>query len=128
MLAVIAMVASEREALEKLVLASGLPWSWISMEDGFSVRGLTTRFGRLDFHIIVRETECIEFTIGGDLSLPPGGLHVTPPLPPGLRIRHAICSEGHPLEIEENWTSVVVKNLPITATLFLGESDAPILA
>lgn len=122
MLALVSMVASEREASEKLVLASGLPWSWISQEDGFSVRGLMTRFGRLDLQMTVRETGCIGITIGGSLSLPPGGLHVEPPIPAGQRILHAICEAGHPLEIEESGTSVVVKNLPVTATLFLGES------
>ncbi len=127
MLALISMVASEREATEKLVLASGLPWSWISQEQGFSVRGLMTRFGRLDFQIAVKETQCVEFTIGGSLSMPPGGLHVTPPLPPGTKIHHAICSAGHPLAIEDRGNSVAVKNLPVTATVFLGDAGAPVL-
>jgi hypothetical protein len=74
------------------------------------------------------ETHCIEFTIGGSLSMPPGGLHVTPPLPPGLKIQHAICSAGHPLVIEERGNSVAIKSLPVTATVFLGDAEAPVLA
>ncbi|NQX01831.1 hypothetical protein HQ447_14340, partial [bacterium] len=105
------------------VLASGLPWEWISQEQGFSVRGLMTRFGRLEFQMDVPETLCIRFEIGASLTLPNGGLHVAPPMPPGKRIRHAICSEGHPLTIEEHGTSVTVNHLPISATLFLDSTD-----
>ncbi|NQX01462.1 discoidin domain-containing protein, partial [bacterium] len=68
MLALVSMVASEREASEKLVLASGLPWEWISQEQGFSVRGLMTRFGRLEFQMDVPETLCIRFEIGASLT------------------------------------------------------------
>jgi hypothetical protein len=128
MLAIAAMVASEREASEKLVLASGLPWEWIAEEEGFSVRGLMTRYGRLDFQMDVPETLCIRFVIGGGMTTPPGGLIVTPPLPPGRRIRHALCTAGHPLVIDEHGTSVIVKNLPIEATLFLDEAETPVLA
>ena len=83
MLAIAAMVASEREESEKLVLASGLPWEWIAEEKGFSVRGLMTRYGRLDFQMDVPETLCIRFVIGDGMTTPPGGLILTPPLPPG---------------------------------------------
>jgi hypothetical protein len=118
MLALVSMVASEREASEKMVLASGLPWSWIVGENGFSVRGLTTRYGKLDFQMSVPETHCIAFSISG-ISLPPGGLSVAPPLLPGQRIRHAITSDGCVLPIDAAHVSVDVKSLPVSATLFL---------
>ena len=70
----------------------------------------------------------ITFEIGDRISLPPGGLSVAPPLPPGQRIRHALTSSGHPLAVDADGASVTVENLPVTATLFLGSSDSPTLA
>lgn len=128
MLALVSMVASEREASEEMILASGLPWSWISPENGFSVRGLMTRYGKLDFQMSVPETLCIAFHIGDGISLPPGGLFVAPPLPPGQRIRQAISTGGHPLLIDAAGVTVAVTTLPVSATLFLGEADSPTLA
>ena len=128
MLALASMIASEREASGKMILASGLPWPWISEESGFSVRGLMTRYGPLDFKMTVNETDGIAFEIGDRISQPPGGLSVAPPLPPGLRIHHALTSRGHPLAIDTAGKSVTIENLPVTATLFLGPSDSPALA
>jgi hypothetical protein len=128
MLAVMSMVASDREAPEKLVLASGLPWSWISMEEGFSVSGLVTRYGRLDFQMSASGTSGIRFSIGSGLRLPPGSIQVAPPLPPGMRIIRGIDEDGTPLEIEASGTSVAVSNLPVTVTLLLTEEKAPFLA
>lgn len=88
LLAVSSMVASEREADSSMVLACGMPWQWISAEKPFSVRNLPTRYGTLDFHIHARGTESIEVHVGGNLSLPPGGLTLDPPLPPGFHIDH----------------------------------------
>jgi F5/8 type C domain len=128
MLAVTSMVASDREQSETLVLASGLPWSWIATENGFSVSGLMTRYGRLDFQISTSGTDTIRFRIGGELRLPPGGIHVVPPLPSGRRIIGGTCEDGALLEIEASGTSVAVNHLPITATLFFGETEAPVPA
>ena len=125
MLALAAMVASERESSEQMILAAGLPWSWISQEVGFGVRGLVTRYGKLDFQIAVRETLTIGFEISAGIALPPGGLFVAPPLPPGQRIRHALDSAGHPLLIDAACLSVRVRSLPMAATLFLGDPEAP---
>ncbi len=128
MLAVMSMVASDREAANRLVVASGLPWSWISMETGFSVSGLMTRHGRLDFQMSASGTDHIGFSIGGGLRLPPGGIHVAPPLPPGMRIIRGIDQDGVLMEIEVSGTSIAVHNLPVTVTLFLGDAEAPNLA
>ena len=67
------------------MLAAGMPWSWISEGDGFSVKGLPTRYGSLDFMIKARGTEAIEVEVGGAFSLPPGGLTIVPPLPASAR-------------------------------------------
>ena len=128
MLALASMVASEREASRKMILASGLPWSWISEENGFAVRGLMTRYGPLDFKIAISETDCIAIEIGDRISLPPGGLSVAPPIPHGQHLRHALSSSGHPLAVDADGMSVIIENLPVTATLFLGPSGSPTLA
>ena len=90
LLAVASMVASEREATDALVLASGMPWSWISEGEGFAVKGLPTRYGTLDFKIKARGNEAIKIEVGGTLVLPPGGLTIEPPLPPGVQNAHDV--------------------------------------
>ena len=107
LLAVASMVASEREADSSMVLACGMPWKWISAEKPFAVRNLPTRYGKLDFQIHAHGTEAIEIHIGGKLTLPPGGLTLDPPLPPGYCINH---DASHTL----------VQKLPLHRTLKLG--------
>jgi hypothetical protein len=126
MLAIAGMVANEREASESMVLASGLPWNWISVENGFSVRGLVTRYGKLDFRISSNGTHSVGFEIGDSISFPRGGLSVAPPLPDGLRIVSAIDAGGNELPVADDL--VTVRRLPVSATLFLAESDFPTLA
>lgn len=89
LLAVASMVASEREATDSLVLASGMPWAWIADDDGFAVTGLPTRHGALDFRIKAVDATTIEVEVGGTLTMPPGGLTIAPPLPPGWQITNA---------------------------------------
>ncbi len=119
MLALASMVASERESTEQMVLAAGLPWSWISEENGFSVRGLLTRYGKLDFQIVATDARQIRVEISASITLPPGGLFVAPPLPEGLKIVTAFSSNGKPLLIHSDGASISVPSLPISATLFL---------
>ena len=108
LLAVASMVASEREADDSLVLASGMPWEWISNEAGFTVKNLPTRFGSLDFHISSNGQEmCLK--IGGSIILPAGGLWFAPPLPPG---KSWIGKEGQ--------FSVGVSKLPFESVLAIG--------
>jgi hypothetical protein len=83
---VASMVASEHEADSSMVLACGMPWKWISAEKPFSVKNLPTRYGKLDFQIHAHGSDAIEIHIGGNLTLPPGGLTLDPPLPPGFHI------------------------------------------
>ncbi len=120
MLALASMVASEREGSEKMVLASGLSWAWISAENGFGVRGLATRYGKLDFRMAVTKEGDITFYIGDLTSMPHGGLLVEPPLPPGQRILTATSAAGRELPFDAQGNSVSIADLPITATLRLG--------
>lgn len=108
LLAVASMVASEREADDSLVLASGMPWEWIGNGGGFTVKNLPTRFGSLDFHISSDGQE-MRLKIGGSLTLPAGGLWVTPPLPSG---ETWIGTEGQ--------FSVKVSEIPFESVILTG--------
>lgn len=125
LLALASMVASEREATGSLVLAAGMPWAWISKEDGFAVRGLPTRFGELAFCIAARSDDSIYVEIRGALTLPPGGLFISPPLPAGKRIMAAVKSDGETQRYKEGTTTIRVETLPFVAELQLG-ADVPL--
>lgn len=108
LLAVASMVASEREADDSLVLASGIPWEWIGSEGGFTVTNLPTRFGPLDFHLS-SDGDTMRLKVSGLLSLPPGGLIILPPLATG---KFWIGHEGR--------SAVEVRSLPFETELLLG--------
>ena len=120
LLALASMVASDRETTASMVLASGMPWSWISCLPGFSVKRLPTRFGKLDFSIAASGTQSIVVEVGGSLSLPPGGLSIAPPFPPNTQIVTAMDSNGAPLPLDASGTSITVRSIPFKATLLLG--------
>jgi hypothetical protein len=121
LLALSSMVAADREASDSLVLASGMPWEWISGEDGFSVKGLPTRFGSLDFLIHAVSMDLIHVGISSSISLPPGGLTVVPPLPEGKRILSLDCGGKADLAaITPGGMSLAVRALPFVADLRLG--------
>ena len=120
MLALTAMVASERETSASMVLASGLPWAWISQENGFAVRGLPTRFGTLDFTLSSSGNQAIQLAVGGSMTLPPGGLSIAPPLPAATKIVAARDANGNALTIDPAGTSIAVTTLPLQAELSLG--------
>jgi hypothetical protein len=107
-LALCSMIASEREADDSLVLAAGMPCSWIA-GDGFEVSGLPTRHGKLDFRIAMSDPDTIQVTVGGLREMPAGGLWIEPPLPPGTRID---SNDG-------DGTRVEVKSLTFAAKLKL---------
>jgi hypothetical protein len=101
------------------VLASGLPWSWISAEDsGFSVNGLMTRYGRLQFEIRASGLIEISLLVSG-ISMPGGGLFVMPPLPPGHRMLHACDATGNPLVVDPATGCVTLTHLPISVRITL---------
>lgn len=107
-LALCSMIASEREADDSLVLAAGMPCAWIA-GDGFDVRGLPTRHGKLDFRIAMSNPDTIQVSVDGLREMPAGGLWIEPPLPPGARID---ANDGDGMRVE-------VKSLPFAAKLKL---------
>lgn len=120
LLALASMVACEREATASLVLASGMPWAWISGSNGFTVSRLPTRFGPLDFHIAAESGDRIRVAVGGSIGMPTGGLTIAPPLPPGMRILRVAGSNGNAAAIGATGESVAVTALPFVAELRLG--------
>jgi hypothetical protein len=119
LLALASMVASEREATDSLVLASGMPWSWISEDDGFAVKGLRTRYGALDFSIRAVGEDSIHVQIGSSITLPPDGLTIVPPLPAGKRIVAVGGQNDSYGLIDPTGQSVTVPRLPFAADLHL---------
>jgi hypothetical protein len=77
------LFAWNRESDRSLVLASGIPRGWF---DGFAgpvgVSALRTPYGPLTY-AIRREVRGLRVSIEGGIALPPGGLVLKPPLPPG---------------------------------------------
>lgn len=120
LLALAAMVAAEREASESLVLASGMPWAWVSEDNGFSVRHLPTRYGSLDFSICADDGKRLRVEVGGALSLPSGGLIIAPPLPEGKRIVAVAVLQGAHAPLDPADADVMVTRLPFAADLRLG--------
>jgi len=113
------MAASEREHTSSLVLAAGLSWRWISQENGIGVRGLPTTFGQVDFQIKASNPHEIWFEIGNRFSIPPGGLSVAPPLPPGSIICEALSTDRHSLPILSDGNAVTIVKIPCEITLKL---------
>ncbi len=118
------MVASEREATRSMVLAAGLSRQWISEENGFAVNGLMTNWGDLHFHMYAPDDNHISFQVERGIVVPPGGLTVAPPLPGGRRITAATDAHGQALEISAKGDSVVLRGIPVAATLELSTALA----
>jgi F5/8 type C domain len=118
-LALSSMVVAERMATATMVLASGMPWEWISGDAGFSVRGLPSMSGPLDFHIHARSRDVIHVEIPA-IAPPPGGLFITPPLPEGKRILSVEGPHAGRARIIPGGESVEVMTLPFAADLRLG--------
>ena len=96
-----------------------MPWAWISEGNGFSVSHLPTRFGQLDFRIQATSADTIHVEIRGDLTLPPGGLTIVPPLPDGKQIVAVEPQCGTHAPIDPKGSSVAVTSLPFAADLRL---------
>jgi F5/8 type C domain-containing protein len=79
LLSVVSMLAYERDTDDALVLAAGVPPSWLD-EGEVAVRGLVTPYGRLDFRLARDGAGALVASIGGGLAVPPGGIELRPPL------------------------------------------------
>jgi len=66
---------------EALVLAAGVPATWLENGATVGADGLPTHWGRLDFRLRREEAGTLRLSLAGDVRLPPGGIVVRPPLP-----------------------------------------------
>ncbi len=93
------LFAWEREGDDALVLAAGIPASWVSEGPGVAIRRLRTSRGLLDYSLR-REGDRLRFRVSGGLDLPSGGIVLRPPLPgPGCSAKSAggaslLCRDG----------------------------------
>jgi hypothetical protein len=78
-LAVLSMLAFERDADDAIVLAGGVPASWLD-EGDVAVTALPTRHGPLDFRLSRAGARTLVASIGGALAIPRGGIELRPPL------------------------------------------------
>jgi hypothetical protein len=67
------LLAYERDSDQALVLAAGVPDSWISAPGGVSVRRMPTPWGLLDYSLTV-EKNGVRLRVGKGMSVPPGGI------------------------------------------------------
>jgi hypothetical protein len=80
---VLDMIAYARTSDGALVVAAGIPRSWLT-GSGFGVRDLRTAYGNLSLDLEAQGGG-VRIRLRGDLRMPPGGIRVAPPLdgPPG---------------------------------------------
>lgn len=70
--------AYECEADHSLVVAAGIPDSWLK-ESGVAVQGLATWYGNLHLSLARRGAGELQCALSGDLVMPPGRIRLCPP-------------------------------------------------
>ncbi len=88
------MLAYEREEDQALVLAAGVPPEWLATAPGVGVQRLPTRFGVLAYTLVPDGEGALRMRLAGDVSVPPGGIVLQPPLPGPLK---AVTVNGAPV-------------------------------
>lgn len=79
------MFAYEVESTQSLVLAAGLPAAWIINGPGVAIRRLPTHYGVLTYELRHEAPNRLRLRLSGDLSVPPGGIQIRPPLPSPIK-------------------------------------------
>lgn len=79
-LALRSLFAYERRVDDALVVAGGIPADWLAAGDAVGVSGLPTPYGTLDLHCRRTGVSKLVVSVGGALTVPPGGLVLQPPL------------------------------------------------
>jgi hypothetical protein len=97
------LFAYERRQDRSLVLAAGVPESWLARPAGVAVGGLATPWGRLGYRL-ARHAGGVRYAIPAGSAVPPGGLVLTWPLA-GRPARALV--DGHPAALGADGTVVV---------------------
>jgi hypothetical protein len=88
------MLAYERDDDHALVLAAGVPATWLASAPGVAVKRLPTYYGVISYTLVSAGENAIYLKLGGDLNVPPGGIVLMPPLPRPLS---AVTVNGTPV-------------------------------
>jgi len=82
--AIRSMIAYRRDSANALVLGAGLPAAWVLDAPGVGVARLPTPYGILSYRVARAGDRMLRWSISGDLTVPPGGIVLEPPLPAAL--------------------------------------------
>lgn len=90
-----AFFAYERESDQALVLAAGIPKSWLEGGAGVGVRRLPTWYGTLSYTLRQEGPDELRLALSGDLVLPPGKIVLKAPADRPIR---AVAVNGKPVD------------------------------
>ena len=116
-----AMLAYEREFDRSLVIAAGVPREWVTNGRRIAIKRLPTHFGILSYSLESDHPGSLTLRLSGDLSLPPGGIVVRPPLEKPLA---AVRVNGRPSHIFSS-DEAVIAELPAEVVLESEPSGLP---
>jgi hypothetical protein len=69
----------ERASDQALVLAAGVPATWLAVDEPLRVARLSTWWGPLDYELRREGPASLRMRVGGGLRVPPGGVVLAPP-------------------------------------------------
>lgn len=95
LLAACSMFAYERAADQSLVLAAGIHAKWLADGSLIGIENLHTYYGRLSYSLCLEDKNTLCLSLTGELTMPPGGIVVQPPLPRPIA---AVEVNGAPIE------------------------------
>jgi hypothetical protein len=75
----------EQMSDQSLVIAAGIPDAWLDEGDALQMSGLRSYWGQLDLSL-QRQDGRLHLDLQGHYRLPPGGIHLHPPLKPGEQL------------------------------------------
>jgi hypothetical protein len=105
--------AYDRERDSTLVLAAGVPWTWVSQGQGVKIGDLRTPYGLLSYTLSARGGGA-DLHVAEGVRVPPGGLVVRAPSP--LKTFHSATVNGKSVTIGAGG-EVVVREVPADVIL-----------
>ncbi len=84
-LAWLTLFAYERHPDQSLVLAAGIPADWLANSEVVQAQGLLTYWGQVDLSLRQIDDQ-LQIQLGGDYRMPPGGIHIRPPMIASLNL------------------------------------------
>jgi hypothetical protein len=112
------MLVYERELDSALVIAAGVPRSWLRRLEGIDVRRLPTHWGALSYklHRISPKREGaprLQLELAGDVQVPPGGIVIASPLSRPIR---EVMVNGRP-HADATTREAVIREFPANVVL-----------